>query len=60
MTTRALLALILGITLVLTLVFVVVVPGVQRGGWPEVIGVMLFVAVFAFGDRWLRRLTRRR
>jgi hypothetical protein len=58
--TRALLAIVLGITLVLTLVFIVVIPGVERGGWLEVLGVVGVVAVFAVGDRWIRRLTRRR
>ena len=60
MNPRALLAIILGATLVLTLVFIVVIPGVERGGWIEIAGVMAFIAVFAVGDRWLRRLLRRR
>jgi hypothetical protein len=55
-----LIAVILGVALVLTMVFVVVIPGVERGGWVEIAGVFGFVLVFAIGDRWLRRLTRRR
>jgi hypothetical protein len=54
-----LIAIALGVALVLTLVFVVVIPGVERGGWLEVAGVFGFVALFAIGDRWLRRLMRR-
>ena len=60
MNPRLPLALVLGITLVLTFVFIVVIPGVERGGWVEVLGVFAFIAIFAFGDRWLRRITRRR
>lgn len=60
MNPRALIAIVLGITLLLTLVFIVVIPGVERGGWLEVAGVLVFVAIFAGGDRWLRRLMRRR
>jgi hypothetical protein len=50
----------LGIALVLTIAFIVVIPGVERGGWAEIIGVFAFVGVFAIGDRWLRRIMRRR
>jgi uncharacterized PurR-regulated membrane protein YhhQ (DUF165 family) len=57
---RTLLAVILAITLALTLLFIVVIPGVDRGGWTEIAGVFVFVAVFAVGDRWLRRFNRRR
>lgn len=60
MNSRVLIAIVLATTLVLTLVFIVIIPGVQRGGWLEIAGVFAFVAVFAIGDRWLRRLTRRR
>ena len=60
MHSRSLLALILGATLVATMIFIVVIPGVQRGGWLEVIAVFVVVAAFAVGDRWRRRFTRRK
>lgn len=58
MNSRVLLTVILGITAVLTLVFVIVIPGVERGGWAEVIGVIVFVILFAIADRWFRRARR--
>ncbi len=57
---RALLAVILGATLLATLVFVVVIPGVERGGWAEVLAVFAVIGAFAVADRWLRRFARRR
>jgi hypothetical protein len=57
---RTLIAIVLGVTLLLTMIFIVVIPGVERGGWIEVAGVFGLVLLFAIGDRWLRRLTRRR
>ena len=57
---RVLLAVVLGLTLIATFVFIVVIPGVERGGWVEVIGVAVAVSAFAVVDRWLHRLTRRR
>ncbi len=58
--TRALFSIVLGVALTVTVIAIVVVPGVQRGGWLEVIAVFAVIVVFAFADRWLRRLTRRR
>lgn len=60
MTGRVLFALIAGIAVVVTLIVIVVIPGVQRGGWLEVAAVFAAVAAFALADRWLRRLMRRR
>lgn len=60
MTGRVLFVLIAGIAIVVTLLVLVVIPGVQRGGWLEVGAVFAAVAVFAMADRWLRRLMRRR
>ncbi len=57
---RSLFALIAGTALVATLVVIVVIPGVQRGGWLEVVGVFAIIAALAIADRWLRRLIRRR
>lgn len=46
----------------MTVLFIalVVVPGVQRGGWLEIIGVALAIGAIAVFDRWFRRLSRRR
>lgn len=60
MNARALFAVIAGTALVATVVVIVVIPGVQRGGWIEVALVFAAIAAFALGDRLLRRLTRRR
>ena len=60
MNSRLLLTVVLGVTFVLTLVFIVIVPAIQRGGWLEVGGVLAFVALYAIADRWFRRAGRRR
>jgi hypothetical protein len=54
-----LMTLVLGLALFVTL-FIVIVPAVQRGGWPEVLGVLALIALYAVADRWFRRAGRRR
>ncbi len=46
----------------MTVLFIalVVIPGVQRGGWLEVAGVVAAIAAIAIFDRWFRRVSRRR
>lgn len=60
MNARLLVPIILGATFVATLVFVVVIPGVERGGWGEVLSVFAVIGGLALADRWLRRLSRPR
>ncbi len=59
MKSRALFAFVVGVVLISTLIVIVVIPGVERGGWLEVLAVLAAVVLFAVGDRWLRRFLRR-
>lgn len=47
-----------GILLALLFVVAVVVPGVARGGWAEVAGVLAIIGAILLGERLLRRVGR--
>lgn len=47
-------------TLLALFIALVVVPGVQRGGWLELVGVGAVIAAIAVLERWFRRVSRRR
>lgn len=57
---RALFAVALFSLTFVAIVALVVVPGVQRGGWLEVAAVIGAIAAVAVLDRWFRRVARRR
>lgn len=57
---RALFAIVLFSLTLLAIVALVVVPGLQRGGWLEVAAVIGAVAAVAVFDRLFRRIARRR
>jgi uncharacterized membrane protein required for colicin V production len=58
MTGRALFIVAAGTILVLIFLALVVVPGVQRGGWGEVLGIIAIVLAVLLAERWLRSLGR--
>ncbi len=51
---RTAFAIAAGITLLVAFAYLVVLPGVSRGGWVEVIGVLALVGVAILVERWLR------
>lgn len=57
--TRTAFAVVAGALLLFLFVYIVVLPGVTRGGWAEVIGVVALVGAIVLAERWLRQRARR-
>ena len=51
---RRLFVVVAGAILTLAFVLLVVIPGVQRGGWGEIAGIFAIVVAVLLFERWLR------
>lgn len=58
MSGRTLFAIVAGSVLALALLLVVVIPGVERGGWGEIAGVLALIGAALVVERVLRRVGR--
>ena len=54
MSGRQAFVIVAGGVLALAFLLLVVIPGVQRGGWGEVVGIIALVITVLLFERWLR------